>query len=956
MLSDRAFPLELRPADAYNASTMIGAPVFCRRFMAREEELGLLHDRYGVAAGGRGSMVLVGGEAGVGKTRFLDEVRAQLTARGARFTFAAALEHTESPLGPIVAILQQLDEADPAILQREPTLRTALAPLFPGLLVESRDSLPTALADARRGQFAAIVEALQRFTTDATIVVALDDMQWADVATLDFLQYAVEKIATFRLVFLIAYRSDELHRRHPLTPVIGKLERRDVVWRISLTQLSESDTRAFIHATLEDRGPLDAETIREIVKLSEGNPLFIEELVKHALEARRFGRGNMELPLSIRHSVLERLTEFAEDERSVLMHAAVLGRHFDAEFLARVEGRPLNEITSVLRRARDAQLIIEQREAALRFGFRHALIREAVYSELLAAEARPLHARIAAALEERADAEERLIEVAYHWWAARNPEKAANANERAGDLAARRLAHESAATFFERALEFVSDPLRQAQLYEKLGEVLRIPGLPEQSRRAFKCALAYYHEHGPWDKVVELSLHIARQYFLTGHTQESLTLREQTLEMVREHPEHAYYFAAFVGIANHHALRGDLEQAEKYLDQADRSLGARELRHVVSFEDTAGLAALLRGDWIGAKAHYERAIALAHNVADPLAEVQARSNLGYVATTFGDWEAAIECFESTVELARARFVPGHEAYALAGYAAVRYLTGDLQSARTLIDQALSVVEEVQAYLRLQLAGIAIPLGLRLGDEALVDRFAREENVELAFRSDQAQRIAPIGAAFAELYVQRGQKQAAIDLLHRVVCTIPSVAQRPWWSLALAQYGSPEDQPGVRALLVRWAAHSENRAGKAYLALYDALLATDAAGARECGERAELAFAELHMPHWQALALELSRRPLEALELYRKMGDRMSIERLENVLAAPNRRGRTKNELTEREREVAALVASGKSTRAVATMLTISERTVDTHLASIFSKLGVGSRAEVAALLAREPLH
>ncbi|MBV8637402.1 MAG: AAA family ATPase, partial [Candidatus Eremiobacteraeota bacterium] len=256
MRSDRAFPLELRPADAYNASTMIGAPVFCRRFMAREEELRLLHDRYSVAAGGRGSMVLVGGEAGVGKTRFLEEVRAQLTARGARVTFAGALEHTESPLGPIVAILQQLDEADPAILQREPALHAALAPLFPGLLAESRDPLPTALADARRGQFAAIVEALARFTTGATIVVALDDMQWADVATLDFLQYAVDKIATFRLVFLIAFRSDELHRRHPLTPVIGKLERRDVVWRISLTQLSESDTRAFIHATLEDRGPL----------------------------------------------------------------------------------------------------------------------------------------------------------------------------------------------------------------------------------------------------------------------------------------------------------------------------------------------------------------------------------------------------------------------------------------------------------------------------------------------------------------------------------------------------------------------------------------------------------------------------------------------------------------------------------------------------------------------------
>ncbi len=939
-------------ADPYNASTMIGAPVLCRHFVGRDAELQLLDERYRAASAGRGSMVLVGGEAGIGKTRFLAEVRGRLTACGARFIGAGALEHTESPLGPLVEVLHELDAADPVMLQREPMLRTALARLFPAL-VESRDPAPTAPADARRGQFAAMAEALRRFAADATTVVVLDDLHWADVATLDFLQYIVEKVGTFGLVVVVAYRSDELHRRHPLTPVIGKLARHEVVWRIDLTPLGDAETRAFVHATLGDRA-LDAETVRDIIELSEGSPLFTEELLKHALETTRSAGGRIELPLSIRSSVLDRLADFAEDERSVLSHAAAVGRQFDAEFLAHVEGRPLDDVTAVLRRARDAQLIVEKQGAAAQFGFRHALIREAIYSELLAAEARPLHARIAAELEVQPGADERAIELAYHWWAARISDKAADANERAGDLAARRLAHESAATFYERALEFVSDsPLRQAQLYEKLGAVLRIATLAERARRAFERALAYYREHGPWDKVVELSMEIARQYWLTLDMGESVAWRERAFEMVRDHPEHPFYFASLMGLANHHALRGDLEKAEEYLDQTARATGERGLRHVVGFENTAGLIAGLRGDWAGVSAHYRRSISLARNVDDPQAEINARFNLGYLATTFGEWDAAIDGFESAADLARARFIPGHEAYALAGYAGMRYVAGDLEMARKLIEGALSLVDELLPGLRLQLVGVAIPVGLRLEDATLVDRFAREENIELAFRSREGQRIAPIGAAFAEWYVQCGQSPLAVEILHRAIAAIPSVGERPWFTLALAQFGSREDHSRGRALLARWAEHPDNRAGTAYLTLYDGLLASDAAEARELAERAERAFARVRMPLWRALALELARRPDEALELYRRMGDRAAIRRLEAALAAPNRRGRTKNELTEREREVRALVASGNSNRAIASALTISERTVEHHLASIFSKLGVGSRAEVAALVARE---
>jgi DNA-binding NarL/FixJ family response regulator len=158
---------------------------------------------------------------------------------------------------------------------------------------------------------------------------------------------------------------------------------------------------------------------------------------------------------------------------------------------------------------------------------------------------------------------------------------------------------------------------------------------------------------------------------------------------------------------------------------------------------------------------------------------------------------------------------------------------------------------------------------------------------------------------------------------------------------------------MRELLERWARPDSNRAGKAYLALFEALVTArdghpDVERATDAAER----FAAIGFPHYEALALEAAGRPADALDRYRRMGNVHDARRLEAKLSPPNRRGRTQNDLTAREREVADLVAQGRSNRAIAGELVLSERTVESHVASILAKLDLHSRTELASNYSR----
>jgi DNA-binding CsgD family transcriptional regulator len=302
--------------------------------------------------------------------------------------------------------------------------------------------------------------------------------------------------------------------------------------------------------------------------------------------------------------------------------------------------------------------------------------------------------------------------------------------------------------------------------------------------------------------------------------------------------------------------------------------------------------------------------------------------------------------DDALRLAREGFVTQREFMALVNRASVELLAGEYAAARATTAQALDLAGDLdRAFVMPRLADFAIPLGLRLQDDELVRRFAQSETLELAFRSRETLRIATMSAAFVELAITNGDRAAARALLHRKLGAISSAEPSPPLVVLAAAHAEPPDVAVARALLVRWAEPADNRAGHAFLALFDAYAARSIDDQRQHAQTATRAFHTLRIPYFEAQALEIDHQADRALAIYRQTGNRRDAARLERELT--NRRGRTKEQLTGRERDIAHLVAQGKSNADIAKHLVPSHRTVENHVSSILHKLSLRSRTELA---------
>jgi DNA-binding CsgD family transcriptional regulator len=925
---------------------MIRAPVFCRTFIGRQAELALFEERRQDALRGIGSLVLLAGEAGIGKSRLLNELRRALTRDGVRFTFGYCFREAGSPLGPVAEALRELHLADPSVLDAVPRLHVPLSRILSEL---AEPDGPPAYGGERRGQYAAIFEAFQRFGASAALIVAIEDVHWSDLATLEFLEYIAERIVDSKVVFVATYRSEEVGVHHPLTLTLARLNRRST-WRHELLPLSHTEMRLFAADALRGREGVRPEHVREALETAEGNPLFIEELLRHGLDDVR-GEAPA-LPLSLRAVFLQRIEALSAADQRVLICAAAIGRRFDATMLATLTDRPVEAVAAALRTARDLQLVLPLRDGD-RYVFRHAVIQEALYEELLAFEARPLHARIACELEKYAPSEESLAQLAHHWWAAGVGEKAVRYNTEVGDFAARRLAHHDAVRFYERALQFVApDSEAQALLYEKLGSALEVVEPGQRALDAFERARDYYERVGDRERTAEMLVHIGRQRWTLAEPDGARRASERILEHMADTPEHPLIFAALTQLIGDCLDRvEDTETAESYVARAERFTGTRDAKSESWFYNRRAALHMLHGRVDEMHADARQAIAIAAGVPHRGVLDNAWHNYGSNAYQIGEAEVATEAFAFAARLARDAFLPYAEAFSLVVHAQLAYVQGRLELARRLLEGAEAVAID-SPLIAVQLSYTAVAIGLALEERELVDRFASEEILDVVFRTGDRWRVPPVAVAFADLAHARGCPERAAALLHRAASVAPTVAGGFSLPIAVARMGCAEDILPMRAILERWAAAPKNRLARAQLDLFDALVRPQDTNAQAGAARAADTFRKIGFGLYEAMAQEAAGRVAEALALYRAMGNRREVRRLENRVLARNRQGRAKNELTPREREVAELVARGRSNRAIAQTLVLSERTVETHVASILAKLELGSRTELAAQLAR----
>jgi DNA-binding CsgD family transcriptional regulator/tetratricopeptide (TPR) repeat protein len=426
----------------------IASPVF----VGRGQELQRLQDLLDSARSGVVSAAIVGGEAGVGKTRLLAEVRGRAEAAGLRFLSGACVDLGDGarPYDPFVAALRPwLKALPPADAGRIlGPARSAVLQLIPDLAAEEPGGEPMGEA-ASTGQstlYLQVLGLIERMAADAPTVIALEDLHWSDRSTRDLLLFLVRNLDRDRVALIGTYRTDELTERHPFLPLLAELGRSGRVERIELVPFTPHEVREQLAGILgadPDRG-----LVARLHERGGGNAFFTEELL--AVERR----DEQRLGLTLRETVLARVGGLPAASREVLRVAAVAGEVARHDILAHVTHVEQAALAAALREAVDRHLLVAGDEGVMRF--RHGLVREAVYDELLPGERLALHASVAEAIEAtdpRRDTDAAVAsELAHHWFAARDTRRALPAMVHAGRAAERVFAFDAAFAHFHLAL------------------------------------------------------------------------------------------------------------------------------------------------------------------------------------------------------------------------------------------------------------------------------------------------------------------------------------------------------------------------------------------------------------------------------------------------------------------------------------------------------------------------
>lgn len=429
-------------------SARISSPVF----VGRGEELQRLHAMLESARSGAAGTVIVGGEAGVGKTRLLAELRAGAESAGLRFLAGACVDLGDGapPYDPLVGALRPWLKALPAeeFSRIVGPARSAVLQLIPDLEPdgerEARAEAPTSASQS--SLYLQVLGLVERIAADTPTIIALEDLHWSDRSTRDMLRFLVRNLTNGRVVLIGTYRTDELNERHPFLTLLAELGRSGQVERIELAPFTPDEVHDQLAGIL-GRHP-DRALVARLHERGGGNAFFTEELL--ALEQR----GERRLGLTLRETLLTRVGGLSTASRALLRVVAVAGQSARHDVLAIVTHMEQAEMVAALREAIDRHLLLASDDEVMQF--RHGLLREVAYEELLPGERLALHAEVAEAVETvhaglDIDAAA-ASELAHHWYEARDGRRALPALLRAGRAAERMFAFGNAFAHYHLAL------------------------------------------------------------------------------------------------------------------------------------------------------------------------------------------------------------------------------------------------------------------------------------------------------------------------------------------------------------------------------------------------------------------------------------------------------------------------------------------------------------------------
>jgi DNA-binding NarL/FixJ family response regulator len=548
-------------------------------FIGRQAELGILTDAVLRAGAGDAAVMLVGGEAGIGKTRLIDEVGGRAARDGAIVLQGGCVSLGDGgglPFAPFVEALRRLPAAlaDAGSGVDIEALRTPATVELGRLLPEFGTPAGADAQGFARPEWiqARIFEGLLALLRDlaerATVLCILEDLHWADGSTRDLVAFLARNVQAERLVVVGTFRTDELHRRHPLRPWLAEMDRLPRVRRIDLARFGRTELGEQMGAILG--GAPEPDLLDAIERRAEGNPFFVEEL----LAARGGGARAAGLPETLREVLLSRVAALSQDAQRVLGMASVDGRSVEPELLAEVSARPEADLEEPLREALAAQLLVGDPANEERYRFRHALLAEAVYDDLLPSERRRLHAAYAAALDARsvpdgAEGASLLAALAHHATAAHEPVRALGAWIGAARAASKSYAFAASVRAFEHAIELWDavpaddrpsgiDPVL---LHHEASLAAHVGGRPDRAVEMARVAVTLVDPVREPERWAAVNERLARASWASGATEDGTGILEATavaMERAGPSPERARVLASLAGM---YMLRGDHARA-----------------------------------------------------------------------------------------------------------------------------------------------------------------------------------------------------------------------------------------------------------------------------------------------------------------------------------------------------------------------------------------------------------
>ncbi|MBK5307950.1 MAG: AAA family ATPase [Frankiaceae bacterium] len=524
------------------------------RFTGRDGQMTDAQQVWKQAVTGDRQALLLSGEPGIGKTRLAGEIALEAHRQGATVLYGRCEENLGAPYQPFAESLDHLLQSLPRDLLPDQLGRypEELARLTPLVAERVQGLAPPLSSDAeteRYRLFEAIASCLSAASTARGLVLVLDDLHWAARPTLTLLQHVLHATAGARLLLICTYRDTDLSRTHPLSALLADLRRSPGVTRVALGGLDRDGVAQLVaQAAGHDLDP-DGESLATAVHAeTEGNPFFVGEVLRHLRETRAIyvqdGRwvsdltvAQIGIPEGIREVVGRRLDHLSADANTVLPVAAVIGRDFHLELLARVCDLPEDVVVTGLDEASRSRLLEETGVGCYRFS--HALVRSTLYEELSATRRARVHARVASELERSAPDD--AIALSHHYAEASvagDLRKAAAYSHLAGDQAMEQLAHDQAVGYYAQALELVADaadvpPGTRAETLLALGEAQRRNGDPA-FRETLLRAARLASETDDTERVVRAALANSRGFWsMAGQVdRERMAVLEEALARI----------------------------------------------------------------------------------------------------------------------------------------------------------------------------------------------------------------------------------------------------------------------------------------------------------------------------------------------------------------------------------------------------------------------------------------